>query len=460
MFQKVPPCSSISYQGHIHSVKYDLLKDFRANVQGHSLTVGIVFLLMLSTVNGYYVAGQQQKEPPLPPKDAVKVQLDAGEQNTLQYNYTPGAPLALSSDNTNVVITANNQVQLQYTAENQLRIKYLGVDVESEKPLTLQVRGEYMPEEAPVASGGLGEYYMFQGTEAANLKLRAFVDAQDYAESLGRPVAQERLTWARWNGLDWTPVKSSVDEQGNLMAEGECGQWTIREMREGVLPDVVPGVGSQMRSQVKALNYTEVEPQGFRYSLGEGEETMFMFRNTMMVFNSIQPLQLNLSAENAMKSGAFGVKLETSKATMLNISMTATPTGGATEVRGIGVYMDIEHNATDALKASLAMKVDVEMLKAKYGVDFDPNQLMWAYWNGEMWMEVPSTLENDVLVAETDHFSIWTIVEVQVEAPIVETQVEAVIDAMPASDNSWVYVGGAMIAGFAVVALYLLKGRK
>jgi hypothetical protein len=327
------------------------------------------------------------------------------------------------------------------------------VDVESEKPLTLQIRGDYKPEKAPTTSDSLGEYYMFQANETAQLRLKLFVDAQDYAESLERPVAQERLTWAYYNGEEWAPVQSHLDEQGNLVAEGECGQWTIREMREGELPQVVPGVSTQLRSQVTALNYTEVEPQGFKYSLGEGEQTIFMFQNTAMVFGSTQPLQLRLSAENTVKKRDLGIQLQTNTATMLNVSMTTTPSGGVKAAKGVGVYMNIEHNTTGTLKAQLSMPIDIEELKSKYGSTFDPNRLRWAWWNGEKWMEVPSTLANGVLTAETDHFSTWTILESEPTSPAV------IGNNVPTVDYTWYYLGGAAVA-VAAVALVYLRGRK
>jgi hypothetical protein len=246
---------------------------------------------------------------------------------------------------------------------------------------------------------------------------------------------------------------SHVDDQGNIVAEGECGQWTIREMREGKLPVVVPGVDAQLRSQVRALNYTEVEPQSFKYDLGEGEQTMFMFKNMVMVFGSTQPLQLKLSAENKVQNSPLGIQLKTNTATMLNVSMTAAPIGGAKEVTGVGVYMNIEHNASGAMKATLSMPVDVEALKSKYGSSLDPNQLKWAWWNGEMWMEVPSILTNGVLTAETDHFSTWTIVASEAVNPVVAQ------DCTPATDYTWYIVGGAVV--IVAAALFLFQsGRK
>ena len=46
------------------------------------------------------------------------------------------------------------------------------------------------------------------------------------------------------------------------------------------------------------------------------------------------------------------------------------------------------------------------------------SQLRWAYWNGSAWQVVASTLdEENILECETDHFSTWTILEVEQETP-------------------------------------------
>jgi hypothetical protein len=382
--------------------------------------------------------------------------MEAGVQKMVQYNCTAGTPLTIMTQSTNMVFNANTDLQLKYTEQSQLAIKYMGVDVEAGGPLTLQVYADATPNATKGAYDGLGEYFRFESNEtAAQLTLRAFIDAQEYAVALGRPVSQDRLAWAYWNGEDWVPAQSWVDEQGSLVCEGGVGEWTIREMREVNLPEGVSMIGSQVRSQVRALNYTEIDPQGFKYSLDEGEPTLFMFQNTAMVFNSTKGLRLNLSAENTLRNGALGISLMAGAPMELNVSMTSAPTGGASEARGVGIYMNLEHNATTAMKASLAMPVDVEALEAKYGSTFDPNQLKWAWWNGEKWMEVPSTLTADgVLVAETDHFSTWTIVESETS-----TDASTPTPTTPTVDYTWYIVGGAVVVA-AVVLVFFLRGKK
>ena len=44
----------------------------------------------------------------------------------------------------------------------------------------------------------------------------------------------------------------------------------------------------------------------------------------------------------------------------------------------------------------------------------ESEKLSWAFWNGTHWENVNSTLsEEGVLEADTDHFSVWTITEVE-----------------------------------------------
>ena len=72
----------------------------------------------------------------------------------------------------------------------------------------------------------------------------------------------------------------------------------------------------------------------------------------------------------------------------------------------------------------------------------------WAYYDEAEteWVSVPTTTEDGYLVAETDHFSYWTIL-------------------IPVADNTlWLYIGvGAAVIGVAVIAVVLviyLKKRK
>ena len=69
----------------------------------------------------------------------------------------------------------------------------------------------------------------------------------------------------------------------------------------------------------------------------------------------------------------------------------------------------------------------------------------WAYYDeaDEEWVTVPTTIEDGYLVAETDHFSYWTIL-------------------IPEADNTlWIYIGvGAAVIGVAVIAVVLVIYQK
>ncbi len=67
---------------------------------------------------------------------------------------------------------------------------------------------------------------------------------------------------------------------------------------------------------------------------------------------------------------------------------------------------------------------------------------VWAYYKGDKWVPVPTTIEDDYLTAEVDHFSSWTIL-----IPI-------------GVENFVFYVGIAAIIGvIAVVSVAFLRKR-
>ena len=86
----------------------------------------------------------------------------------------------------------------------------------------------------------------------------------------------------------------------------------------------------------------------------------------------------------------------------------------------------------------------------------DTEKLTWAFWNGTHWDPVESTLtEDNVLEADTDHFSVWIVTEVQ----------EVIIPEEPVGDLEPEDTGGSQIpiptlsiaVGITIVVLILMR---
>ena len=110
--------------------------------------------------------------------------------------------------------------------------------------------------------------------------------------------------------------------------------------------------------------------------------------------------------------------------------------------KNMGFYCEIEPNAT-ITQARLGMEVDPAMVQS---MNMEMEQLTWAYWNGENWAPVDSSLSDaNVLEADTDHFSTWVIIQVE------ET-------TEPDNTSTGIPMPTAFIAIGIAVALMLRKG--
>jgi hypothetical protein len=87
-----------------------------------------------------------------------------------------------------------------------------------------------------------------------------------------------------------------------------------------------------------------------------------------------------------------------------------------------------------------------ESVQARLGMEMsrgDAIRASWAYFDEptEEWVEVQSSYEDGMLVAETDHFSVWTIVD------------------SPSLTLLWVGIGVGVVAIGAIAAILIRKKR-
>jgi len=105
------------------------------------------------------------------------------------------------------------------------------------------------------------------------------------------------------------------------------------------------------------------------------------------------------------------IEIDSGNALQLQIQLRESKPTYVTEPgKYLGFYCEIEPNVT-ITQARLGMEVDPVQAQTK---NMEMEQLTWAYWNGENWMPVDSTLSDEnVLEADTDHLSTWAIIQVE-----------------------------------------------
>ena len=199
--------------------------------------------------------------------------------------------------------------------------------------------------------------------------------------------------------------------------------WTIKEQpgkdREIAAPDA-PGI----HMETKAYNYTDTVPNEFKYETMEKEAVILQFKNGAIYMHSTSPVELQYTAENQNRQRMLRVEVEAGESLRLEVKQRESkPEEVGEPGKNLGVYYEIEPNRT-ITQAKLGYEIDPVEVQSM-GIDVE--KLSWAYWNGTHWDLVESQLtEDNVLEADTDHFSVWTIMEVEEmivpEEPVIEPE--------------------------------------
>ncbi|UCH56720.1 MAG: hypothetical protein JSV18_05020 [Candidatus Bathyarchaeota archaeon] len=371
----------------------------------------------------------------------------------IAYNFTAGVPNMFRFENMTMMINATRNIVLNFTTDRAMRIRYLDLDIDNREPLMLRIHANATPPAGLLdPKDGVRRYLELEpnSTEPVRMRMRLHVDKANLSMEMMRSVEIQRLRWAFWNGSDWEAITSWIDEHGYLVADGLCrGNWTIREMERPptVIAPVVPGLPPGSR----AYNYTMVTPNRFKWTVRERERAVFAFRNMTMRFNSTRQFELNITAGRRVVQRFFSLDIDPGESVSLDMNIQVDPPGGvAAHTRSIGVYLEIEPNSTGPLRAELGMAIDMESLRERLGEDIDPERFRWMWWNGSGWVPINSTLDEEgVLKATTDHFSTWTIAEV-------EEQLEEPDE--PQRGAQWYLYGAALvIVGVAAILLVVRK---
>ena len=411
------------------------------------------------------VASERSDRSKMPefPWDAQRFNLTDLIPHYFRHEFVVGSPQLIQFRNMTMLINATRNMELNITADPEVNMRYLALKLNLNRSIMLNIRTMAgPPTDAPRPEDGIGRYLAMEpnATVQARAILRLHIDPEDLNLEMNRYVEIWRLRWAFWNGTGWEPVTSWMDEQGFLVAEAPLFRtWTIREMRRPptIPPPEIPGIPVRMR----AYNYTMVVPRTFRWTIRERGGVVFAFRNTAMMFNSTNNLELNITAGKDVEQRLLRLELEHGNPLRLNLEMRLSPPEGIPEAeRGVGLYLGIEPNSTAPVNARLGMLVDKEAIEARLGREVDPPRLRWAWWNGTQWVEVESALDDDnVLEVETGHFSTWTIVEAEEPEPQPESEEEPKPTPDTGQTDLLIYGGLAAIVVGVLLLLIVIRRR-
>ena len=335
--------------------------------------------------------------------------------SNFHHNYTGGSPQLLQFRNMVMQINGTHRITMNITSDEDVHVPYLAMNIKTERNMHMEINAKRSPpENVPGSQRSINQYMYIEtnSTGPMNATLRFYLNATQLEMELGHDFNMSKMTWCYWNETDWEPVRSRLTFDGFLEVNTtHFSVWTIIE--QGPPEETGSGEPQDEPQRVKTMNYTytDMVPQGFKHQVERNQATMFQFQNTGLYMNCSNSLQLEVSAENQYTQKALRLEVDSGNALKLQIQLRESKPTEVTEPgKYMGFYCEIEPNAT-ITQARLGMEVDPAQVQS---MNMEMEQLTWAYWNGENWAPVDSTLSDEnVLEADTDHFSTWAIIQVE-----------------------------------------------
>jgi hypothetical protein len=177
-------------------------------------------------------------------------------------------------------------------------------------------------------------------------------------------------------------------------------------------------------------NQTETTPVCQMEQVKAGEPALFCYRNATILMNCTRNCELNVTVDPTVKPKILALSVEPNQTMTLTMNMSGSPLEGARVMeRTLNFYLGIEPNATLQLSAQIRLHINQTELKQQLNRVVNTSRLTWMYWNrtGLEWVPVPSYMDqNGYLVCNTDHFSTWTVAEIQDSTEAIQNGVNVV----------------------------------
>jgi len=187
-------------------------------------------------------------------------------------------------------------------------------------------------------------------------------------------------------------------------------------MRDNIPPD--------MPANALQYNRTDVTPSGYMETLQAMEMNAFFYRNVTLMMNCTRNCEMNVTIDPQVRNRIVAVTVDPNKTMMLTMNVSASPPQGeAVMEHTLNFYMGLEPSATLQLQAQLRLLINQTELSAELGREVNASRLTWMYWNRTQaqWVPVESYMDqNGYLVCNTDHFSTWTVAEVDSSGEVPE----------------------------------------
>ena len=165
------------------------------------------------------------------------------------------------------------------------------------------------------------------------------------------------------------------------------------------------------------LNKTDTTPSGEIESIQAMETKVFFYRNFTLMMNCTENCSLNMTLDPQVRNKLLTLSVEPNQTMTLTMNVSASPPQGeAVMENNLNFYMGLEPNDNLQLQSQLKLHINQTELSEELGREVNASRLIWHYWNQtqNQWTPVESYMDqNGYLVCNTDHFSTWTVAEVE-----------------------------------------------
>ena len=198
------------------------------------------------------------------------------------------------------------------------------------------------------------------------------------------------------------------------------------------------------------LNKTDITPSGEMESIQAMEAKVFFYRNFTLMMNSTENCALNMTLDPQVKNRLFTLSVEPNQTMTLAMNVSASPPQGKVVMnQTLNFYMGLEPNTNLQLEGQLRLHINQTELSQELGREVNASRLIWHYWNQtqNQWTPVESYMDqNGYLVCNTDHFSTWTVAEVENPEQIPE--------------NIHIFTVVGLVALVSVASIYLKRKQR
>jgi len=164
-------------------------------------------------------------------------------------------------------------------------------------------------------------------------------------------------------------------------------------------------------------NKTDITPVAEMEQVAAGELALFHYRNMTVLMNCTQNCSLVFGVDPTLKPTLCGLSVDSNQTMTLTMNLSGDPFEGEKVMeQTLNFYWGIEPNASIQLKGQLRLYINQTELSHELNREVNASRLTWMFWNRTQaeWEAVPSRIdENGYLVCNTDHFSTWTVAEMQ-----------------------------------------------